>query len=585
MPILKKFLSYYKPYVGMFYADMLCAVVVSVIDLSFPQFLKHLTNGLYQDGAEAIVSALKWILPALVLLYLLRSACQYYITSWGHIMGARMESDMRQELFDHYQKLSFSYYDKHNTGEMMSKLTADLFDISELAHHGPENLFISLLKIMGAIVLLMMIHGKLTAILLAVVVVMLIFCFVQNRKMRAVFTDNRQKIGKVNARVQDSLGGIRVVKSFANEPLEREKFRQSNQAFLDSKEDNYYVMGRYHATNHFFQGMLYTTVLVGGGYYVADGTLTVGALAVYALYIAIFISPIELLINFTEQFQRGYAGFRRFYEVVTTLPEVCDRDDAENLQEVEGDIIFDDVSFSYETNHEVLEHINLTIKAGKTVALIGASGGGKTTLCSLLPRFYDVTSGAIRIDGKDIRNIRLHDLRSAIGIVQQDVYIFGGTIRDNILYGNPEATEEEMRWAAHEANLDTFIDTLADGYDTFVGEHGVRLSGGQKQRLSIARLFLKNPKILILDEATSALDNESERYIQASLERLAVNRTTIVIAHRLSTIRNADEIVVIDNGRIEERGTHTTLLGQNGIYARYYRMQFDGLDEENNFIY
>lgn len=585
MSIVKKFLSYYKPYVGLFYADMFCAVIVSVVDLSFPQFLKHLTNGLYQDGAGAILPALLWICPALVVLYLVRSACQYYITSWGHIMGARMESDMRQELFDHYQKLSFAYYDKHNTGEMMSKLTADLFDISELAHHGPENLFISILKIVGAIVLLLLIHVKLTLTLLAVVAVMLVFCFVQNRKMRAVFTDNRQKIGKVNARVQDSLGGIRVVKSFANEMLEREKFYRSNQAFLDSKEDNYYVMGRYHATNHFFQGMLYTTVLVGGGYYVADGTLTAAALAVYALYIAIFISPIELLINFTEQFQRGYAGFRRFYEVIGTVPEIRDRDDAEELSEVAGNIVFDDVSFSYETNREVLEHIDLTIEAGKTVAFVGASGGGKTTLCSLLARFYDVTEGAIRIDGKDIRNIRLHDLRSAIGIVQQDVYIFGGTIRDNILYGNPTATEEEMRRAAREANIESFIEELEDGYDTFVGEHGVRLSGGQKQRLSIARLFLKNPAILILDEATSALDNESERYIQTSLDQLAKNRTTLVIAHRLSTIRNADEIVVINNGRIEEHGSHTTLLEQNGIYARYYRMQFDRLDEENNFIY
>lgn len=580
MEILKKFISYYKPHRHLFYLDMVCALIVSMIDLAFPQILNYFVKGIYLESYEKILFQLPWIFIALLLMYSVRSGCQYFITSWGHIMGARMESDMRQELFSHYQKLSFSYYDKNNTGEMMSKLTADLFDISELAHHGPENLFISLLKIVGSLILLFMINVKLTFIFLIIMIVMLGFSFVQNRRMRAIFTDNRKKIGYVNAQVKDSLAGIRVVKSFANECLEEGKFQRSNLAFLDSKVDNYRVMGSYHAMNSFFQGMFYAAVLVCGGFFVADGSIAVHELAVYALYIGIFINPIEILINFTEQFQRGYAGFKRFCDVMQVMPEITEQVGAKTLSEVKGDIVFDRVFFHYKNNHAVLNDISLEIKAGQTVALVGPSGGGKTTLCSLLPRFYDTTGGKITIDGEDVRRFTLKSLRDAIGIVQQDVYLFAGTIRENILYGKPHASEEELIEAAKNAKIHDFIMSLDEGYDAYVGEHGVLLSGGQKQRLSIARVFLKNPRILILDEATSALDNESERYIQQSLEKLSQNRTTIVIAHRLSTIRHADEIVVIQKGLIKERGNHEALIAQNGIYSRYYRMQFHDLRGE-----
>ncbi len=579
MSILKKFMSYYKPYRGFFYTDMACALVLSAIDVAFPQILYFLTRDLYTRGAAAILSKLGLIGAVLIVMYLVRFGCQYYITSWGHVMGARMESDMRQDLFDHYQRLSFSYYDRNNTGEMMSKLVSDLFDVSELAHHGPENIFISALKIFGSFALLMLINVKMTLILFVITLLMGIFSFQQNRKMRSIFMENRRKIAKVNSRVQDSLSGIRVVKSFANEELEREKFCSSNLEFLDTKEDSYRIMGSFQAGNAMFQGLLYTTVLVSGGFFIAQGTLRVTDLAVYALYIGIFMNPIDVLINFTEQFQKGYSGFKRFLEVVNTEPEILDKPDAVELTEAKGEIVYQDVSFQYDETTEVLNQVNLTITAGKTVALVGPSGGGKTTLCSLLPRFYDVTGGAVLIDGQDVRDLTLKSLRRAIGIVQQDVYMFAGTARENIAYGKPDASAAEIIEAAKNANIHDFIMSLPDGYDSYVGERGTRLSGGQKQRLAIARVFLKNPRILILDEATSALDNESERYIQASLERLARGRTTIVVAHRLSTIRNADEIVVINHGGIAERGNHEELLGRNGLYAKYYNMQFEGLEE------
>jgi len=518
----------------------------------------------------------------MMVMYGIRYGCQYYITTWGHIMGARMESDMRQDLFDHYQRLSFSYYDRNNTGEMMSKLVSDLFDISELAHHGPENLFISTVKILGSFGFLMLLSVKMTLILFSITVVMIVFSIYKNKKMKAVFMDNRKKIAGVNSRVQDSLSGIRVVKSFANEDLEKEKFCNSNLDFLDSKVDSYKIMGSYHAGNSFFQGLLYMAVLVSGGFFIANGSLQITDLAVYALYIGIFINPIDVLINFTEQFQKGYSGFKRFMEVVGTTPEILDKQNAVPLTNVKGNLVFQDVSFQYDQNTGVLDKVNISIAAGKTVALVGPSGGGKTTLCSLLPRFYDVTEGAVTIDGMDVRDVTLKSLRSAIGIVQQDVYMFGGTVRDNIAYGKPNATDEEIMEAAKNANIHDFIISLDNGYASYVGERGTRLSGGQKQRIAIARVFLKNPKILILDEATSALDNESERYIQASLERLSKDRTTIVVAHRLSTIRNADEIIVINHNGIQERGAHDELLSQNGLYAKYYNMQFEGLDELHN---
>ncbi|MGX8702250.1 ABC transporter ATP-binding protein [Caproiciproducens sp.] len=578
MSIFKKFIRYYKPYRGMFYFDMFCALIVSAVDVAFPQILNLLTKGLFAREAHTILENLPWIAAALLVMELIRLGCQYYITSWGHVMGARMESDMRQDLFDHLQRLSFSYYDRNNTGEMMSKLVSDLFDISELAHHGPENILISLLKILGSFALMMIINVPMTLILLGVTLIMIVFSIHQNQKMRAVFMDNRRKIAGVNSRVQDSLSGIRVVKSFGNEELEQAKFSESNLKFLDSKESSYRVMGSFRAGTSFFEGLLFLTVLVSGGLFIAQGSLHVVDLAVYALYINIIINPIDILIEFTEQFQKGYSGFKRFIEVVETKPEIIDRPGAAELKDVKGDIRYENVSFSYDSANDVLENINISIGAGKTVALVGPSGGGKTTLCSLLPRFYDVTAGSVKIDGRDVRDIRLKSLRSAIGIVQQDVYMFAGSIKENIAYGKPDATDEEIISAARSANIHDFIAGLDDGYDTYVGERGTRLSGGQKQRLAIARVFLKNPKILILDEATSALDNESERHIQNSLEELSRDRTTIVIAHRLSTISNADEIIVISDDGIEERGTHQELIEKNGTYAKYYNMQFEGLD-------
>ncbi len=579
MSLFRKFIGYYHPYRAIFFFDLLCAVVLSAIDVSFPQILRWLMNGLFRLDTAALLSGLRILAPALLIMYLVRFGCQYYITSWGHIMGARMESNMRQDLFNHYQRLSFSYYDRNNTGEMMSKLVSDLFDISELAHHGPENIFISFLKIIGSFILMMTINIPMTLILTGVTLLMLFFSLYKNKKMRAIFLDNRKKIAGVNAQVQDSLAGIRVVKSFGNEELEQRKFEDSNLRFLDSKVSSYRIMGSFRAGNSFFEGMLYLTVLVCGGIFVARGSLSVTDLAVYALYINIFVNPIDVLVEFTEMFQKGYSGFRRFVEVLETDPDIKDKPGAKDLAGIRGDIEYRDVSFSYDESEKVLKRINLHIRPGQTVALVGPSGGGKTTLCSLLPRFYDVTSGSVRIDGSDVRGLRLSSLRNAIGIVQQDVYMFTGSIRSNIAYGKPDATDEEIMEAARSAGIHDFISSLPDGYDTFVGERGTRLSGGQKQRIAIARVFLKNPPILILDEATSALDNESERRVQESLDRLAKNRTTIVIAHRLSTIRNADRIVVIADHGIAESGTHGELLRKNGIYAKYYNMQFDGKEK------
>lgn len=573
MQTLKKFIKYYKPYKAVFFIDLLCATIISAIDLAFPQLLRTLTKTLFAGAPGKIISALIPITIGLLVAYIIQTACRYYVTYAGHMMGARMERDMRKELFDQYEKLSFSYYDQNNSGQMMSKLVSDLFDISELAHHGPENLFISLIKIIGSFIFLFMINRMLAVPMLILVVLMLVFSYGQNKKMQETFMDNRRKIGDINSSLQDTLAGIRVVQSFANERIEQEKFNRSNENFLISKDANYRCMGSFMSGNAFFQGMMYLVTLVFGGFLIAHGRMEASDLAMYALYIGIFISPIQILVELTEMMQKGLSGFRRFLEVVETEPDIVDAADAKPLKNVKGNVCYEDVSFHYsDDDTPVLSHVSFEIPAGKSIALVGPSGSGKTTICSLLPRFYDVTEGRVAIDGNDVRKLTLESLRSQIGLVSQDVYLFGGSIKDNIAYGKPEATMDEIVDAAKKANIHDFIMELPDKYDTFVGERGTRLSGGQKQRISIARVFLKNPPVLILDEATSALDNESERFIQRSLEELAKDRTTITIAHRLSTIRNADEILVVADCGIAERGTHEELLARDGIYARYYDM-------------
>lgn len=573
MQTLKKFIKYYKPYKTVFFIDLLCATIISAIDLAFPQLLRTLTKTLFAGAPGKIISALIPITIGLLVAYIIQTACRYYVTYAGHMMGARMERDMRKELFDQYEKLSFSYYDQNNSGQMMSKLVSDLFDISELAHHGPENLFISLIKIIGSFIFLFMINRMLAVPMLILVVLMLVFSYGQNKKMQETFMDNRRKIGDINSSLQDTLAGIRVVQSFANERIEQEKFNRSNENFLISKDANYRCMGSFMSGNAFFQGMMYLVTLVFGGFLIAHGSMEASDLAMYALYIGIFISPIQILVELTEMMQKGLSGFRRFLEVVETKPEIVDAADAKPLKNVKGNVCYEDVSFHYsDDDTPVLSHVSFEIPAGKSIALVGPSGSGKTTICSLLPRFYDVTDGRVTIDGNDVRKLTLESLRSQIGLVSQDVYLFGGSIKDNIAYGKPDATMDEIVDAAKKANIHDFIMELPDKYDSFVGERGTRLSGGQKQRISIARVFLKNPPVLILDEATSALDNESERFIQKSLEELAKDRTTITIAHRLSTIRNADEILVVADCGIAERGTHEELLARDGIYARYYDM-------------
>lgn len=583
--MFKRFISYYGPEKGLFIADTVCALTYAGIDLAFPIILRALTGGLFTEGAAAIMDGLMFVGAGLVLMYLIRTACIYFVSAQGHIMGARMESRMREDLFDQYERFSFSYFDAHNSGDMMGRVVNDLFDICEGAHHLPEWIIICGIKIIGALAILFTISPELAGALTLVTVVFVGVMIRQNLHMRSVFADNRTKISEVNSQLQDSLAGMRVVKSFANEDAERAKFRVANDRYLDSKVAQYRVMGGYQATSAVMTAAHYITIVLLGGYLVAQGRMTAVDMATFALYISLFTGPIETLVNSTEMFQKAIAGFRRMDEVLATAPDIQDAPGASPLQVTEGAIEYRDVCFSYadgeiaedgEGQRPVIDHMNLSIKPGETIALVGPSGGGKSTTCSLLPRFYDVTSGSILIDGQDVRAVTQHSLRSAIGLVQQDVYLFDGTLRDNIGYGRPGATDAEIEDAARKANIHEFIANLPQGYDTVVGERGSRLSGGQKQRVAIARVFLKNPAILILDEATSALDNESEEAVQESLERLAADRTAIIIAHRLSTIKNADEIATVERGRVVERGTHEELLARGGTYARYYRMQFEG---------
>lgn len=582
--MFRRFLSYYKPQMGLFVADTVCALVLAAIDLAFPIILRNLTGGLFTQGQAAIMQALGMIAVGLVLMYAIRCACRYFVSYWGHVMGARMESKMREDLFDQYERFSFAYFDRNSSGDMMSRVVNDLFDICEAAHHVPEWIIICGIEIVGSFVILFAIAPVLALAMAVVTAAFAVIMFWQNMRMREVFSDNRKKISGINAQLQDSLAGMRVVKSFANEEAERFKFRASNDRYLSSKENMYHAMGVYTATYGLLSGVLYVIVVLLGGWLVAQGQLQAVDMATFALYISLFCTPLETLVNSAETYQKAIAGFKRMDEVLSTAPDIQDKPDAADLQVTAGAVEYRDVCFSYEdvelsSGEEVrpvIDHMDLSIKPGRTIALVGPSGGGKSTTCSLLPRFYDVVSGSISIDGQDVRDVTQQSLRRAIGLVQQDVYLFDGTIGENIAYGKPGATAGEVAEAARRANIDAFIESLPQGYDTVVGERGSRLSGGQKQRVAIARVFLKNPKILILDEATSALDNESEEAVQESLERLARGRTTIIIAHRLSTIKHADEIATVEHGRVVERGTHEQLLARGGTYARYYRMQFEG---------
>ena len=570
---LKKLVSYYKPYKKVFLADMFFAIMASFIALLIPLVVRYVTAKVIYMPAEQVVKTMIIIAIVVGILILFQCYCNYYIANYGHVMGAKIEYDMRAEIFGHFQKLSFSFYDDEKVGQLMSRITSDLFDITELLHHGPENVTISVIKIIGALAILLSINVRLALIAFLLVPFMLVYAYFFNKKMKQAFRVNRIKIAEINAQIEDNLSGIRVVKSFANEDLENKKFKVGNDAFLEAKKNNYKYMGGYNSGLTAFTTMINLLVIVSGGLMITKDMISVTDLVTFLLYINIFTDPIKTLIDFTEQFQNGYSGYERFLQILSIEPEIKDSENAVSINNVKGDIKLEDVSFKYnDSSHRVLKHINLEVKAGSYVALVGSSGAGKTTLCNLIPRFYEATSGKITIDGKDIKDIKLKDLRDNIGIVQQDVYLFVGTVYDNIRYGRPDATREEVIAAAKEANAYNFIMSLPNGFETDIGQRGIKLSGGQKQRISIARVFLKNPPILIFDEATSALDNESEKIVQKSMEKLAKNRTTMVIAHRLSTIRNAEKILVLTDKGIEEQGTHKELMDKHGIYYDLYNV-------------
>lgn len=570
---LKKMMTYYRPYRKIFWADMFFAILDATVALSIPLIIRYITSKVvFMEPDQALH---KIIMLGITMVFMVAVGCysKFFICNYGHVMGAKIEYDMRAEIFGHFQKLSFSFYDEEKVGQLMSRITSDLFDISELMHHGPENIVISMLKILGAFVILLNISPRLTVAAFLMIPFMIVYAYFVNRHMRKAFRQNRIKIAEINAQIEDNLSGIRVVKSFANEDIEQKKFRVGNEGFLNAKRNSYHYMGAFQAGLGSFTTLIQVCVIVAGTYFIMHGSVDVNDLITFILYISVFTDPIRTLIDFTEQFQNGYSGFERFMEIMSIEPDIEDSEDAIEAPALKGDICFQDVSFAYnDSTPEVLSHVSMNVPAGSYMALVGSSGAGKTTLCSLIPRFYEVTSGRITIDGMDIRKMTLKSLRNQIGIVQQDVYLFAGSVYENILYGKPDATEEEVYQAAKNANAHEFIMSLPEGYQTDIGQRGIKLSGGQKQRLSIARVFLKNPPILIFDEATSALDNESERVVQESLEHLAKNRTTFVIAHRLSTIRNAEKILVLTEDGIAEQGTHEELLANGGIYEKLYHM-------------
>ena len=570
---LKKMMTYYRPYRKIFWADMLFAILDAAVALSIPLIIRYITSKVVFMEPDQALHKIIMLGIAMVLMVAVGCYSKFFICNYGHVMGAKIEYDMRAEIFGHFQKLSFSFYDEEKVGQLMSRITSDLFDISELMHHGPENIVISMLKILGAFVILLNISPRLTVAAFLMIPFMIVYAYFVNRHMRKAFRQNRIKIAEINAQIEDNLSGIRVVKSFANEDIEQKKFRVGNEGFLNAKRNSYHYMGAFQAGLGSFTTLIQVCVIVAGTYFITQGSVDVNDLITFILYISVFTDPIRTLIDFTEQFQNGYSGFERFMEIMSIEPDIEDSEDAIEAPVLKGDICFKDVSFAYnDSTPEVLSHVSLNVPAGSYMALVGSSGAGKTTLCSLIPRFYEVTSGEITIDGIDIRKMTLKSLRNQIGIVQQDVYLFAGSVYENILYGKPDATEEEVYQAAKNANAHEFIMSLPEGYQTDIGQRGIKLSGGQKQRLSIARVFLKNPPILIFDEATSALDNESERVVQESLEHLAKNRTTFVIAHRLSTIRNAEKILVLTEDGIAEQGTHEGLLANGGIYEKLYHM-------------
>ncbi len=574
---MKKFLSYYKPYKKIFAADMFFACLGAAVTLIIPLIIRYITNDvIYRPAGESlkIILSLTGIMAVLIIL---EFYCNYFIAYYGHIMGAKMEYNMRNEIFAHYQKLSFSFFDNQKVGQLMSRVTNDLFEISELFHHGPEDIVISIIKLIGSFSILLSINWRLALVAFAIVPVMLVYAFYFNIKMKRAFVKNRARIADINAQIEDNLSGIRVVKSFANEEMEMDKFKVGNDRFVESKRESYRYMGLYHSGLGAFTTFISVIVIAVGAVFITTNLISITDLITFLLYINNFTEPIKKLINFTEQFQNGASGYTRFLEILSINPDITDKPDARELINAKGNITFENVYFHYEEHSEtVLSNLNLHVNSGQYIALVGTSGVGKSTLCSLIPRFYDVSSGRILIDGEDIRDYTLKSLRNNIGIVQQDVYLFTGSVMDNIRYGNPHATDAEIVAAAQNANAHDFIMNLPEGYDTNIGQRGVKLSGGQKQRLSIARVFLKNPPILIFDEATSALDNESEKVVQESLEKLAKNRTTFVIAHRLSTIRNAEKILVLSENGIAESGSHEELLAKEGIYAELYNMQFKG---------